>query len=105
MSRIAEKYYTVSELAWTYGYSDWTIRQWIRQGQFGPPERLLIIGKDLRVPASGAVFFEDNHRNIHVAARNAANAVKGRTLGEARRKARGVSSFKCPDSSAEEPAA
>jgi hypothetical protein len=86
VSRIAQKYFTVAELAWTYSFAESTIRTWMKQGLFGPPEDFLVVGTDVRIPTSGALFFEEKHKNRLDAAREAANNLKGRTLGEARRK-------------------
>lgn len=88
MSRIAQKYYSVAELAWTYSFGESTIRRWMKEGKFGPPEQFLRVGTDVRVPTSGALFFEEHFKAKCDAGQEAVNKIRGRTLGEARRRLR-----------------
>lgn len=87
MSRVVQKYYSVQELAWTYSFAECSIRSWMRAGEFGPQAEFLTIGQHVRVPTSGALFFESNHRKYHDEERTRAKVISGRTLGEARRHA------------------
>jgi hypothetical protein len=83
---LVQKYYTVPELAWHFGFSETTIREWMRAGLFGSQEEFLRRGNDIRVPQSGALFFIEAHLNKKTQAQRLADQVRGRTLGEARRK-------------------
>lgn len=83
---VAQKYYGAPELAWLFGFSEWSIREWGKQGKFGPPSQFLRVGNDVRIPQSGVLFFIEAHLNAKSEARRLADQVRGRTLGEARRK-------------------
>lgn len=87
-SSVVELYYSISELCCIYRFSDKTVRDWVKSGRFSPPgpdekpdlTNILDIGGDLRVPASGCLYFQANHPlkyDLGIRARNA---------GEMRRK-------------------
>lgn len=97
MSRIVQKYYPISELAWTLSFSESSIRRWAREGLFGPETEFLEIGSDVRIPTSGVLFFIEHHQRRIDAARVEANKIRGRTLGEAKRRAQAVDSNGSPD--------
>lgn len=81
-----QKYRPVTELAWLFAFSDSTIKNWANQELFGPPADFLRVGNDIRIPDSGALFFINNHLNTKSDARRMADQVRGRSLGEARRR-------------------
>jgi len=87
MGRMVEKYYSVQELAWHLSFAVSTVRGWIKRGEFGPRGAMLELGTDLRVPASAVGAFVERHLSRHDGARARADLARGRTLGEARRRA------------------
>ena len=88
---VATKYWPLAELAWLFGFAESTIREWAKKGEFGPDRDFLRVGNDIRIPSSGVLFFINSHLNQKNEAQRLADQVRGRTLGEARRKAQQVS--------------
>lgn len=92
--RVVEKYYSVKELCFVLGFCAKTIREWIRAGEFSPPgpdgvkdlSNILVIGADIRVPASGVLYFTSRH-----VVKNNSLGIPARNKGELRRKLAKVS--------------
>lgn len=86
MIRIVEKYYAVRELAFLLGFSETYIRIRIKSGEFSPSgnpmENIVEVGSDIRVPASGVVFWLQKHPLKSAAGMG----VAARSPGELRRK-------------------
>ena len=83
---LVQKYRPIPELAWLFSFAPATIKEWTDRNLFGPPEDFLRVGNDIRIPDSGALFFINNHLNQKSEAQRLADQVRGRTLGEARRR-------------------
>ena len=86
MSGIVQRWYSVPELAWTFGFSESSIRAWIRAGEFGDTGEFLVRGTDVRIPQAAVVAWQDRHLVKHDASRRIAMELRGRSVGEARRK-------------------
>lgn len=86
MSRLVQKYYSISETAFTFSLGESTVRRKLRAGEFGPLAECLIDGTAIRIPTSGLLSYIEKHQPKDIAQRKAADQVKGRTLGEARRR-------------------
>lgn len=93
MTAVVELFYSVRELSFLLRFSESTIRRRIRDGDFSPPgedgapdlANILDVDGDLRIPASGVIFFQRQHALVWNA------GVKARNLGELRRKLRSPS--------------
>jgi hypothetical protein len=83
---VVEDYHSYARLAAKFDFSERSIRDWAAKGEFGPGDRFLRRGTDVRVPTSGVLFFIERNLARHDEARMLANKVRGRTLGEARRR-------------------
>lgn len=84
---VVEDYFSFPRLAAKFDFSERSIREWADKGEFGAPDRFLRRGNDVRIPTSGVLFFIEQNLAKHDQARVLANKIRGRTMGEARRRA------------------
>jgi hypothetical protein len=96
-----EKYYSVAETCLLLGFSDKWVRERVKAGDFDPPESepeaaaVVMIEKDIRIPASGINRFLGRH-----ALRGANQVIAGagvfaRSEGELKRKLTAVRGTVC----------
>jgi len=83
---LVQKYRPIPEIAWLIAFSPVTVKEWTGQELFGPTADFLRVGNDIRIPDSGTLFFINNHLNEKSEARRLADEIRGRNLGEARRR-------------------
>jgi len=86
MSRFLEPYYSIPRVAWMFELGESTVRRKWKAGEFGPITNCLLDGNMVRIPHSGLLHYVHNHQIKDVAQRRLDDQVKGRTLGEARRR-------------------
>jgi len=72
MSRFVEPYYSIPKVAWIF--------------ELGAMADCLVDGNQVRIPHSGLLFYREKHRIKDVAQKRLDDQVRGRTLGEARRR-------------------
>ena len=76
-----ESHAPVAALAVMFGRSVEFVRDRVKAGEFGP--RCVVLGGEVRVPASGVAFFADSHQAPTV------EEFRARNEAELRRKLRG----------------
>lgn len=85
---MSEIYYSIARLGCMLDFAPSTIRTWCKRGMFGPACAFLRIGLEVRIPHSGYAFFCANH--LETERSKVGDDVRGRSLGEARRRARAM---------------
>ena len=86
MSRFVEPYYSIPKVAWIFELGESTVRRKGKAGEFGAMADCLVDGNQVRIPHSGLLFYREKHRIKDVAQKRLDDQVRGRTLGEARRR-------------------
>jgi hypothetical protein len=98
MRAAVEKYYSVAETCLLLGFCDKWVRDQVRAGAFDPPStepeaaEVVMIGKDIRIPASGINRFLGRHALRTAGEVIAGQGVFARSPGELKRKCRRLDS-------------